>query len=62
MIQNVQTILNFNKTKKNLNFLKTQPQPRSQTFPISTLLTPKNIKKKKKTKTPNTNTVAILLE
>jgi hypothetical protein len=31
-IQNVQIILNFSK-KKNLNFLKTQPQPRSQTFP-----------------------------
>jgi hypothetical protein len=31
-IQNIQIILNFSK-KKNLNFLKTQPQPRSQTFP-----------------------------
>jgi len=30
-IQNVQTILNF--SKKKLNFLGTQPQPRSQTFP-----------------------------
>ena len=31
-IQNIQTILNFN--KKKLNFLETQPQPRSQTFPL----------------------------
>jgi hypothetical protein len=31
-IQNIQTILNFNK-KKILNFLKTQSQPRFQTIP-----------------------------
>jgi hypothetical protein len=30
MIQNIQIILNFN--KKKLIFLKTQPQPRFQTF------------------------------
>jgi hypothetical protein len=34
-IQNVQTILNFN--KKNFNFLKTQVEPRSQTLPKFTL-------------------------
>jgi hypothetical protein len=32
MIQNVQIILNFN-NKKNLNFLGTQVEPRSQTLP-----------------------------
>jgi hypothetical protein len=31
IIQNIQIILNF--SKKKLNFLGTQPQPRSQTFP-----------------------------
>jgi hypothetical protein len=32
-IQNIQTILNFSKKKKNSNFLGTQPQPRSRTSP-----------------------------